>query len=252
MKTATVIGAGNVAWHLASALINNDVEVLHIVSRSFESAAPLADRVGAVPLVDISDVYDEPDIYIVAVSDDQIVSVVSTLSDKESWVVHTSGATGIDVFEKKKSHYGVMYPLQTFSKKRKLDFREVPLLLEVAEADNLNELEKFASRLSNCVSYADSEARAIVHVAAVFACNFTNRLVAIAAELLKEKGLDTDLLKPLVHETVEKLDEMDPIEAQTGPALRGDENTIKKHLELLANHPDWQKMYTFISREIKG
>lgn len=252
MKTATVIGAGNVAWHLANALVDNDVEVLHIVSRRLESAAPLADRVGAVPLVDISNEYDEPDIYIVAVSDDQIGNVVNELSDKESWVVHTSGATGMDVFKKKKSHYGVMYPLQTFSKERKLEFREVPLLLEVAEVDNLNELEEFASRLSNCVSYADSEARAVVHVAAVFACNFTNRLVAIAMELLKEKGLDADLLKPLVHETVEKLDEMDPIAAQTGPALRGDENTIKKHLKLLANHPDWQKMYTFISREIKG
>ncbi len=252
MKTATIIGAGNVAWHLANALIDNDIRVLHIVARSIESAAFLAERVGAVPLVDVSNEYTKPDIYIVAVSDDQIGNVVSRLSDEESWVVHTSGATGIEVFEKKKSHYGVIYPLQTFSKDRKLDFRQVPLLLEVAENDDLPELEEFASRLSCCVSYADSEARAIVHVAAVFACNFTNRLVAIAMELLKEKGLDVDLLKPLVHETVEKLDEMDPIRAQTGPASRGDENTIKKHLRLLADHPDWQKMYTFISREIKG
>ncbi len=252
MNTATIIGAGNVAWHLANALIDNDIKVLHIVSRSFESAAPLAERVGSIPLDDVSNEYDEPDIYIVAVSDDQIVSVVRNLSDKESWVVHTSGATGLDVFDIKKTRYGIMYPLQTFSKERKLDFRKVPLLLEVGETDNLPELEKFASRLSNFVSYADTEARAIVHVAAVFACNFTNRLITIATELLKEKGLDADLLKPLVHETVEKLAEMDPIEAQTGPALRGDENTIKKHLKLLANHPDWQKMYTFISREIKG
>ena len=244
------IGSGNVATHMTVALKTAGAHIDQIWSRNIKHAAALANVVGARPVSDLSEVGISADLLVIAVKDDAIAEVCSALKGVQALVVHTSGATGIDVLSSFEN-YGVLYPLQTFSKSRPIDFNKVPMFVEANNRIALDELKIIASRLSHLIYDATSDQRKTLHLSAVFACNFVNHLYALGNQLLQDNGLDFEMLRPLILETAEKVQHDLPLNVQTGPAVRDDRQTILKHLELLEGKPHLQEIYQTLSKSIK-
>lgn len=248
--TITFIGSGNVATHLAEACKHAGYTIKQIWSRSIEHANKLTGKVGGVAIDNYADVMPA-DVFIVSINDDGIAQLPINLPIGKSLIVHTSGATSLSVFEGKFINYGVLYPLQTFSKSRVVNFKEVPLCVEANSTMNYEIVNVLAKKLSNAVHHVDSKSRRTLHLAAVFACNFTNYLYTAGEQLLDEQKIDFNLLRPLIMETAKKVQTMSPASVQTGPAVRGDEQTIKRHLQMLDDHPQLREMYALISAAIK-
>ena len=205
-KRVVLIGAGNVAHHLASALLKARVNLCQIYSRTTDSARELGIKTGITYTSDIIAIYPDCDIYIFCISDDAILSLYKSIRiNKEALILHTSGSVHMDVFKPFTSNYGILYPLQTFSKKRDLDFREIPLCIEAVNTDVLGDIREFAELLSSRVEDISSEKRKTLHVAAVFANNFVNYFYGIAGEILTNNDLDFKLLRPLIFETAHKV-----------------------------------------------
>lgn len=247
----TLIGSGNVATHIAKACLKAGLPIKQIWSRTIAHAEALANQVGASATSDFSELLPA-DVFIVSVNDDGIANLPITDTVGHSVIVHTSGATPISVFSGKFENYGVLYPLQTFSKSREIDFREVPLCIEASNETALHVIEELAGKLSDSVYLINSESRQTLHLAAVFACNFTNFLYTASAGLLAEKYLNFDLLRPLISETARKVQNAEPADVQTGPAVRGDESTMERHIKMLDAHPQLREMYHLISAAIKS
>lgn len=286
-----LIGSGNVATHLGSALIKQGGhQIIQVYSRQRENAQELAERLnetaaerqkeGQNEVVEFTDQLQElkrdADIYFICVSDQAIGPVIRELQTLQALnsekglsgiIVHTSGTTPISVFtettedrplwaEVYPNRYGVFYPVQTFSKKKAVDFRTIPLALEASDPETFSVLEAVGSRLSNRVFPCDSVQRQAIHVAAVFACNFTNYLYALGEEVLKMNGLEFDLIRPLIAETAEKALKHSPATVQTGPAVRKDFTIVQKHLdyleELAVENPKMAKIYRLLSEGISG
>lgn len=247
-----LIGAGNVAYHLAPALLKAGRNLCQIYSRSIESARELGKKTGITYTADTFAVYPDCDIYIFCVSDDALLSVFKSIRiNKEALVLHTSGSVPMDLFKPYREKYGVLYPLQTFTKKRDLDFREIPLCIEGNHILALQQIRNLAQTLSLRVEEINSEDRKTLHLAAVFANNFTNQLYGIAGKLLEQKGLDFGMLRPLIFETAHKVMGLSPETAQTGPARRGDENILAMHRNLLKGQKKWLNVYTLLSDLIR-
>lgn len=247
-----MLGSGNVATHLANALARAGHRIVQVYSRNIENASLLAHPLGAQAIDDLRHLDTVVDMVILAVSDDAIPSVAEQLPRTLSGVVvHTSGTTPMDVLQPFSRH-GVFYPLQTFSKSKAVDFRSIPLALEASDDASMAQLEAVAKGISDAAFACDSAQRLALHVAAVFACNFTNHLYAVAAALLERNGLAFDLIKPLVMETAQKIMALDPAQVQTGPAVRGDQKTMDKHLEFLKKDPEWQRLYGLLSEGIQA
>ena len=251
-KRIILIGAGNVAHHLAPALLKAWLNLCQIYSRSIESARELGRKTGITYTADLFGIYPDGDIYIFCVSDDVLPSIIKTIRmPDDALLLHTSGSQPMDVFKSYSKHYGVIYPVQTFSKKRELDFREIPLCVE-GNTDPVKErIKKFAEKLSDKIYEIDSVQRKELHLAAVFACNFPNYLYQVAGKLLENKGLSFAMLRPLIFETAHKVMLLNPEEAQTGPAKRGDESIMNMHKNMLKNDKDLLKIYTILSEGIK-
>ncbi len=250
VSTISVIGTGNVGWHLATALYRAGITICHVVSRKPEHARELASLVDAIPISDPGTIEDHPDLYLVCVSDDAISAIADKFKGTGARLVHTSGSTGINVLSKLSIPAGVLYPLQTFTKGNEMDYSKVPFLLEATDPDFLKTLGSLAKLLSDKVFEIDSEARRMIHIAAIFACNFSNHLVSIAADMMREIDFDYELLVPLINETTEKLQKMDPVTAQTGPAVRNDTDIINSHLEALKHRPRDEELYKLLSENI--
>jgi predicted short-subunit dehydrogenase-like oxidoreductase (DUF2520 family) len=246
------IGSGNVATHLAKAFKASGSKLVQVYSPNETHAAALAAELKSAYTHDLKQLYREADLYLIAVKDDAIRAVAATLNGVEGMVVHTSGATPIEVLAAAGlKHYGVFYPLQTFSKTRALEFERVPLCLEANSPENLQRLKQIAGALSTMVYEVSGEQRKILHLSAVFACNFVNHLYDLGRGILKEHQLDFELLRPLILETAEKVQSALPMEVQTGPAVRDDQETMTRHLALLENRPDLQEIYKILSNGIK-
>lgn len=245
-----LLGSGNVATHLGRALYAAGEEIVQVWSRNSAHAEVLARELHAAAVSDPGAITAEADLYIVSVNDDAIVSVASRLPVDDRLVVHTSGSTGMDVLRDASDRIGVLYPLQTFSKARSVDFSGVPLAIESNSEEDRRILGDLARKISGHVLEMDSRQRQALHVAAVFACNFTNHLYALAARILERNQLDFGLLRPLIRETSEKVQAFMPAEVQTGPAVRGDEETMNRHLEFLRAHPELEKLYRDLSQSI--
>ncbi len=248
-----MVGSGNVAWHLAPALENSGHKVVAVYSQNIKHAKELTKRLyEATPVnsLDFGDV--EASLFIIAVNDQAIEDVAKELIlPEEAIIAHTSGSQPLDVLEYIPTEYiGVFYPLQTFSKAKRIDFTNIPLLIESEDPHTKNTLVKIASQLSKSVLQVDSEDRKALHLSAVFACNLTNHLFTIAEKLLEEKNLDFDLLKPLITETVNKSLEIGPNNAQTGPAIREDIETLEKHIQYLEGNEEYAKIYRTITQNI--
>lgn len=251
-RRIALIGAGNVATHLAPALLKGGENLCQIYSRSIESARELGKKTGITYTSDISAVYPDCDMYIFCVSDHALLPLLKNMRiKKEATVLHTSGSLPMHILKGGAARYGVLYPLQTFSKKRDLDFREIPLCVEASDREVARELRELAERLSARVEEISSERRKVLHLAAVFANNFVNGLYGISGQILEKEGLDFNLLRPLIFETAHKVLQMSPENAQTGPARRGDENVLNMHKTLLKNDRRWLALYAMMTDLIR-
>jgi predicted short-subunit dehydrogenase-like oxidoreductase (DUF2520 family) len=247
----SIIGSGNVATHIAKALNLAGVEIAQIWSFHYENAQILAKLVNTKAVEEINDLNSGSDICLIAVKDDAIPAIVHQLKDYKGLLAHTSGAVDLGVFEGRTSDYGVFYPLQTFSKQKELDFSKVPLCLEAKNANALKQLNTLASLLSKNIYEIDSEKRKILHLSAVFACNFTNHLYVLAQQILAHYQIDFDIIRPLIEETAHKVQTALPSKVQTGPAIRNDQQTLAKHEMLLQEMPQLLEIYRILSESIK-
>jgi len=252
MKVAFV-GAGNVAWHLAQAFEKAGIVVTEICSKNILNAQELSKQLSQTQAhTHLNFSESKADFLILAVSDDALIQIVKELILPSSMVVaHTSGSVSMSVFEGMESAYGVFYPLQTFSKHKNIQLEQVPFCVEASSEAALFQLKKLAQHISRKVYEVNSEQRKTLHIGAVFACNFVNHLLHISKNILEEKGLDFEILKPLIQETIQKaLESPDPKHVQTGPAARKDLKTIQKHLDYLANDPSKQELYRLLTESI--
>ena len=186
----TFIGSGNVATHLAAAFKNAGHKIIQIYSLNYQNAALLAYHVGAEALYSIDKLTPETDLFVISVKDDAIESIAKQLAPYQKLVVHTSGATDMELIARYNPLAGVFYPLQTFSKTKEVDFRQVPLCIEGSAPEITSELKLLAHTVSNSVSLVNSAQRKLLHLSAVFACNFPNYLYGIAQSLLTAHQLD--------------------------------------------------------------
>ena len=245
-----MIGAGNLATQLSLAFHENGIEISQVYSRTIKSAKALAVKVNASFTNSSKDIERKADLYVFALSDKALQPMLDKLSVPIGKVVHTAGSIPVVVFENYAEIYGVFYPLQTFSKQRKVDFSDIPICIESNNMEFHEDLIALAQRISKSVHVINSDQRKQLHLAAVFTCNFTNHMYCIGQKLLDEKDVDFELLKPLIAETAQKVLQLDPLSAQTGPAVRFDEEIMSSHEKALKNTPDFQKLYRFVSESI--
>ncbi|MGL5681894.1 MAG: Rossmann-like and DUF2520 domain-containing protein [Marinifilaceae bacterium] len=251
-KRVVLIGAGNVGHHLAQALLSNGINLCQIYSRTASSAIELSKKTGITYTTNMKMVYPDCDIYIFAVSDDSIEELCKELYCKEdALILHTCGSVPMDTLCVTERAHGVLYPLQTFTKKRELDFREIPLLIEASDTNSFQVVEQLAQILSDNVVAMTSEDRRKVHLGAVMVNNFTNHLYELAGNYLQSQDIDGKLLRPLIYETAHKVMSMTPHEAQTGPAKRGDKRVLQMHMDLLQSKEELLKVYTLFTDSIE-
>jgi predicted short-subunit dehydrogenase-like oxidoreductase (DUF2520 family) len=243
-------GAGRVAGALCNELYKAGFVIDLIVSESEKSSRLLANTCKALCSTNLK-FPDSTDIIIVAVPDNRIISVLNTLKcAPDTLVVHTSGSTGIEVFPENIKRKGILYPLQTFSRGRKIIFKDLPFFIESSDNQSSDILKDLAESVGGKVYFTDSEHRRLIHLSAVFASNFTNHMLTLGKELTSRSGFTFDVMKPLIEETISKAMDLDPENSQTGPAIRNDHNTIEKHLELLSFSPELKRIYSEITRSI--
>lgn len=253
MQTVSFIGSGNLAWHLAPALDNVGYTVKEVYSQNPKHASSL---VGRLYQADVKASLDfstsASDIFIVAVTDDAIRDIAQEIIlPEDAILVHTSGSQPLSVLGyAATATTGVFYPLQTFSKAKKVDFKDVPIFIESNDEDVIKALTKMGKALESKVKRITSHDRKALHVAAVFASNFSNHMLTIAQEIARKNGLDFEVLKPLIAETLNKSLAMDPKNAQTGPAKRGDFEILDNHLEFLKDEPELAEIYKIVSQHI--
>lgn len=244
------IGAGNLATHLSKAFQNKGFGISQVYSRTGLSAKELANNLSTNYVISTEEIDKNADIYFVTLKDSAVDEVLSHINFNNKLIVHCSGSLPLSAIEKYSENVGVLYPLQTFSKKREVDFSEIPVFIEASSAKNEKLLCDIASQISGSVVVINSDKRKTLHISAVFACNFVNHFYTIASDILKSKNIQFDVLKPLILETARKVQEMHPENAQTGPAIRFDKNIIDSHLHELKDFGDYRELYKSISKSI--
>ncbi|MBN2683054.1 MAG: DUF2520 domain-containing protein [Bacteroidales bacterium] len=244
-----IIGNGNLAFHLAS-ILNKSHKIVQIYARNAEKAQNLSKTVNSEIVSKLSDIKKDADLYLLCVKDDAIEKILSELKIDSGIVAHCSGSVDIKVFKKKFKHYGVFYPLMSFTKEKELLSSEFPLCFEASDLQTMEILKEIGNSISLPYSEINSEQRKTLHLAAVTVNNFTNFLYTLAFNFLKENKIDNSLLFPLMQETLYKAIKENPEAIQTGPAKRKDKAVIKKHLELLESFTEYKKMYSFVSEQI--
>ncbi len=247
MIKVTLLGAGNVATHLYKGFGKTDkVSVVQWFNRTLNTINPYKND---VEVIDNLNDLKEADVYILSVSDDAIAEISTQLPFENKLVVHTSGCVNVHDLDKKHKR-GVLYPLQTFSKNAEVDFGNVPICIETIDKKSYPLLKELAQSLGSPTKRVNSNQRQVLHLAAVFVNNFTNQLYRIGHEITESEGTEFDLLKPLILETAQKVQDMSPYMAQTGPAKRGDKKTINQHLKLL-NNEHHKTIYKLLTTSIQ-
>lgn len=246
MISAIIIGSGNVAQHLIKAFAKNDaVEVIQVFARNKESVSHL---ISEDKIISDASEYKDADVYIIAVSDNAIAEVSQNLPFQNKLVVHTSGSVAMSDLGNK-NRKGVFYPLQTFSKSKEVDFREIPFCLETENQSDYPLLNDVAESISEKVFSINSEQRKALHVAAVFVNNFVNHLYQIGNDICTENNIPFEILQPLIRETANKIISLSPKEAQTGPAKRNDTQTINSQLSFLTDETQ-KGIYKILTKSI--
>jgi len=246
MIKVIILGTGNVGMHLIQVFSEADeVELVQVYNRSKLGLKAINNKVDTTTsLKELK----EADIYIIAITDDAISKFSSQLVIENKLLVHTSGSVSLDQLNSKNTK-GVFYPLQTFSKETVVDFKNIPICIEAEKNDDLVILEKLASLISNQVYYIDSKQRKQIHLAAVFVNNFVNHLYKIGNDICAEHAIPKEILKPLIQETARKITTTIPFDAQTGPAIRNDLQTIKSHLALVSDTN--KEIYKLLTQSIQ-
>lgn len=243
------IGAGNLATNLAKELYSNGFTIGQVYSHTHESADCLAQAVNASATTSVKKIETDADLYIFSVKDSALEDLLTDMPKTKGVWIHTAGSIPMTIFQKHHADYGVIYPFQTFSKKRKVDFREIPIFIEANNEKNLETIKHYVSCLSDKIIPLASEKRKYIHLCGVFACNFVNHLYAVSENILEKENIPFEVLLPLIDETARKVHELSPKEAQTGPAIRYDENVMEKHLSLLKEKRQ-KEIYELLSRSI--
>jgi predicted short-subunit dehydrogenase-like oxidoreductase (DUF2520 family) len=250
LNNIVIIGSGNLATNLALALFKSGKNILSIYSRKIQNARTLAGLCNSNYSDRIEELPKDADIYFITTSDSAIKEIAEKLTNFSGILVHTSGSIPLSVFSDACKRFGVFYPLMIFSKSIEVSFKDIPICLEANSRETYEAMYEIAKSISNNISEVPSEKRSILHLAAVVACNFTNLNYSIADDILIKNHLSFDLLKPLILETAKRTMVGSPFEHQTGPAIREDYDIIQKHLEILSEIPDYQKMYDLLSQLI--
>lgn len=248
-----LIGAGNLATSIGGALKAAGHEISALYSRTEQSAKELSEKLRVPYTTSLNKLPHDADIYISMLKDDALMQLAPEIValNRKALFVHTAGSLPLSLWKDAGAEkYGVLYPMQTFSKGKRVDIQNVPLFVEGSSEQVLQEIMHMAKSLSQKVKELDSESRKRLHIAAVFACNFTNRMYAISNVLLEESGVDFKVMLPLIEETAEKVATLPPSQAQTGPAIRGDVRVMDSHLESLKSHPDFAEIYKLMSDNI--
>ena len=245
-----IAGSGNIAWHLAKGLKLQGYQITGIWSRNYSNALELAGTCGSVACKDVTGLQENADMIIISVADKAIEEVARNIWKSDIVVVHTAGSVSINILKNSFENCGVFYPLQTFTKGIPVDLREVPFFLESSSFEILQSIRQVALAISNKVYEADSHQRMLLHVAAVFACNYSNLMYVLGNEILKNSNLPQEVLHALIIETARKAVTNDPLNMQTGPARRNDIITIEKHIETLATLPEYAELYKRLANMI--
>ncbi len=245
MISVVVIGSGNVAYHICNQL--NKCEGVDLLQNYNRKGVEV---IAGLDTTSIPDNIINADVYIIAISDNALSSIYNQLPNLKGLVVHTSGGTSMEVLSEY-DNYGVFYPLQSFKKEQEINFSEVPVLIEAKCEKSLLVLKNLAQLISNKVYLIDSDQRRVLHVAAVFANNFTNFMLTQAYDLCEESRIDPQILKPIINSTFSKIIKEQPKSSQTGPAIRNDTMTIKKHLETLSGLQQ-KDLYSYLTKSIQN
>jgi predicted short-subunit dehydrogenase-like oxidoreductase (DUF2520 family) len=245
-----IVGAGKLAWHLGPALKNAGFRIIQVYSRTLSSSAAFGLHLDVPWTTDVNMLKEDAELVIFCITDKALEGLLTQILLNDVFMIHTAGSLPSNVFENWTSDFGVLYPLMTFTKTRSIDFRTVPVCIEANNQENEDRLKNIAEKISDNVSVVNFENRKILHMAAIFACNFTNHMYRFAYDILALQEFDFGILKPLIIETAKKVLEMSPHEAQTGPASRHDKNILTVHQLMLQDQPEWQKIYTFVSESI--
>jgi predicted short-subunit dehydrogenase-like oxidoreductase (DUF2520 family) len=249
-KKLAILGAGNLATRVAIELSNQGIEIIQVFSRTVASALTLSKLIGCPYVTQPEKITLDADIYLIAVSDSAIEELLDKINFNDRLIAHTAGSMNMDILKKYSSNYGVFYPLQTFTKYRSVNFCEIPICIEANSPENEQLLVELAFSISKDVRLTTSEQRKYLHLAAVFANNFTNHMYAIAEEILKQQELPFNIIEPLISETAAKVKDLTPLSAQTGPAVRNDKNVINEHLNRLDANQKLKTIYSILSENI--
>ena len=247
-----LVGAGNLATNLGKALKQSGENIIQLYSHTKESASRLGIELEIPYTTNILDLSKDAELYIVSLKDSVLQDFLPLLvkGREDALFVHTAGSIPLSIWSGIVQRGGVFYPMQTFSKNRNVDFRQIPCFIEACNKKDEGVLCDLASKLSQKVIVLNSEKRKYLHLAAVFACNFTNYMYNITAQILEPHGIPFNVMLSLIDETAAKVHELSPINAQTGPAVRYDEDVMNRQIELLAENPEWQDLYKRISNNI--
>ena len=246
-----LIGAGNLATQLGVALKDKGFPPCCVYSRASSSAERLGKLLETSYTSTLTELPPDAELYIFAVKDDQLPELLKKIPANQGLWIHTAGSLPLSIFEGYAQRFGVIYPLQTLSRQREVDFGNIPIFIEANNPQDETVLLELARELSEKVIPLSSEKRKYYHLAAVFACNFTNHMYTLASDILEKQGLDWKNLLPLIKETASKIEHTTaPAQAQTGPAIRYDRTIINKHLELLENDKTKQKIYKNMTQSI--
>lgn len=247
MMSISILGSGNVAQNLFEAFIKSEyIHIVQVVGRSTDKLHYVKARTS---IATYGDELKPADMYMLAISDDAIQEISDKLT-VNGLVVHTSGAVPLSSLGKHE-RIGVFYPLQTFTTGKIQSFEKIPVCIEANNENDLQRLEELGNRINSRVKRIDSQKRKALHVSAVFVNNFSNFMYTIGEQICSENGMDFSLLTPLIEETVNKIKDMRPYEAQTGPARRGDQKTLHAHLKLLKNK-NHREIYSLLSNSLKA
>jgi predicted short-subunit dehydrogenase-like oxidoreductase (DUF2520 family) len=244
----TIVGTGNVATVLGKKMKHAGIQIVEVVGRNEEHTRNVAALLSASPCTDILKIRLLSDLYILAVSDNNIEEVAASLNIGNNIIVHTAGSVSMNVLKNHK-HTGVIYPLQSLSA-AKTSLPTIPVLINGESQATLEILTKFCSIWADNVSVATDDQRLKMHVAAILATNFTNHLYALSERICNSEHLDFKMLVPLIEETASRLRQYSPLTVQTGPAARRDTATIQNHLQLLSSDPSTQQVYRLLSESI--
>jgi predicted short-subunit dehydrogenase-like oxidoreductase (DUF2520 family) len=250
IRKISIIGAGNLGTNMALALFGKGFRICEVYDIDQAVGKRLADKVGAVNISSLRDLSPKSDLYILSICDKNLGSFSKKINLEDKLVVHTSGSVRIEILQSSSRNIGVIYPPQTFSKDHPVSFTGVPVCIEANTIENVRLLKDLIAQLSKEVYLVTFEQRKMIHLAAVFASNFTSFFYSIAEELLSAEGIDAGILRPIIRKTADNSKYQDIFRLQTGPAVREDYPIMKTHLDLLKKQPEYRDIYESISNMI--